>query len=152
MIVCHGRPAGCRARGVILRIHLAVSACQIQPVRFADLPAQARVGCILAITVAIGVAVESGIEAAARTTLYAQRVVHCAAAARKARFHLARAAVACAHAHVRGKSAFAFSGENLHHARHGVRAVYGSGRATHDLDVINLPQRNRLPRRTARGL
>ena len=135
-----------------MRIHFAVCAVHIQTVRLVDLPAQPRMGGGLAVAVAVGVAIFSGIEAAAGCAFHAQRVIHRAAFARKACFHLAGATVARAHSNVGGKSAFAFFGEDLHHARHGIRPIHRCRRAAHNFDALDLPQRNSLPRRTARGL
>ena len=106
----------------------------------------------LAVAVAVGVAIIFGVKAPAGGTLDPQGIVHRAGFARKAGLDLASTAVARTYAHIRRKTTFAFFGEDLHHACHGIRAIHRRSRTAHNLDALHLPQCNGFPRCATGGL
>ena len=138
-----------RREAVVLRVHIAGGAAQVDAVRVVDLPAQPAAGGALAVAVAVGVAVGLDVEAAAHGALDAERIVDGAAGARETCLQLAGAAIAHTHADVGRERPFALAGENLDHAGNGVGAVHRRCRAAHNFDALDLAERNRFPRRAA---
>ena len=133
---------------VVAGVRIAGQGRDVQALARAELQAHARIRRFAHVAVLVHVAAGApglGIEALAVGIGQAQGIVPGALPAAESGRALLGAVRARAHGHMGLEAGLATAGEDLHRARHGVRAIQRTGRAAQHLDALDRFQRQRLP-------